>query len=113
MLEVNSWNHPGLQDCPGYFGHIELAKPMFHIGFIRNVLKVLRAVSFHNSKVMLPKVRLLLLGSCSCACAYPSPVQATLLCLIYNLEVLVPRSDGVICSAQCVRLCWGPGRRTR
>lgn len=30
---------------------------MFHIGFIRNVLKVLRAVSFHNSKVMLPKVR--------------------------------------------------------
>lgn len=41
------------QDCPGYFGHIELAKPMFHIGFIRNVLKILRCVSIHNSKLLI------------------------------------------------------------
>ncbi|KAL0051000.1 hypothetical protein WJX82_000334 [Trebouxia sp. C0006] len=42
----------GVQDSPGYFGHIELAKPMFHIGFVTNVVKVLRCVSFHSSKLL-------------------------------------------------------------
>lgn len=45
------------QDSPGYFGHIELAKPVFHIGFITTVLKVLRCVSYHSSKVLIEKVR--------------------------------------------------------
>jgi DNA-directed RNA polymerase II subunit RPB1 len=44
-------------DCPGYFGHIELAKPMYHVHFIRTVLKVLRCVSYHNSKLLLLPVR--------------------------------------------------------
>ncbi len=44
-------------DSPGYFGHIELAKPMYHVGFIRTVLRVLRCVSFHNSKLLLDRVR--------------------------------------------------------
>ena len=43
-------------DSPGYFGHIELAKPMYHVGFIRTVLRVLRCVSFHNSKLLLDRV---------------------------------------------------------
>lgn len=42
----------GVQDSPGYFGHIELAKPMFHIGFVTNVVKVLRCVSYHSSKLL-------------------------------------------------------------
>lgn len=42
----------GVQDSPGYFGHIELAKPMYHIGFISTVVKVLRCVSFHSSKLL-------------------------------------------------------------
>ena len=42
----------GVLDCPGYFGHIELAKPMFHIHFIKTVVKVLRCVSFHSSKLL-------------------------------------------------------------
>lgn len=46
------------QDSPGYFGHIELAKPVFHIGFITTVMKVLRCVSFHSSKLLIDKVRL-------------------------------------------------------
>ena len=29
-----------LADCPGHFGHLELAKPVFHIGFLTKVLKV-------------------------------------------------------------------------
>ncbi len=27
--------------CPGHFGHIELAKPVYHIGFMPFLLKVL------------------------------------------------------------------------
>jgi len=42
----------GVLDCPGYFGHIELAKPMYHIHFLKTVLKVLRCVSYHNSKIL-------------------------------------------------------------
>jgi DNA-directed RNA polymerase beta' subunit len=43
----------GVLDCPGYFGHIELAKPMFHVHFLKTVVKVLRCVSYHNSKLMI------------------------------------------------------------
>ena len=46
----------GLQDCPGYFGHIELAKPMFHIGFLTTVMKVLRCVSYHSSRILVDQV---------------------------------------------------------
>ena len=46
------------QDSPGYFGHIELAKPVFHIGFLTTVLKVLRCVSYHSSKLLIEKVRI-------------------------------------------------------
>jgi DNA-directed RNA polymerase II subunit RPB1 len=41
------------EGCPGYFGHIELATPLFHIGFNRVVLKVLRCVGYHSSKLLL------------------------------------------------------------
>ena len=44
------------QDSPGYFGHIELAKPVYHIGFISTVVKVLRCVSFHSSKLLVSPV---------------------------------------------------------
>lgn len=46
----------GVQDCPGYFGHIELAKPMYHIGFIKTVLRVLRCISYHSSRLLIDKV---------------------------------------------------------
>ncbi|KAJ0410245.1 hypothetical protein P43SY_002577 [Pythium insidiosum] len=41
-----------VNDCPGHFGHIELARPMYHLGFIKEVLKILRSVCFHCSKVL-------------------------------------------------------------
>ena len=44
-------------DTPGYFGHLELAKPVYHHGFINNVIKVLRCIGFSSSKLMLDKVR--------------------------------------------------------
>jgi len=45
------------KDSPGYFGHIELAKPMYHVGFIKTVIRVLRCVSYHSSKLLIDKVR--------------------------------------------------------
>eukprot|EP00798_Chlamydomonas_sp_ICE-L_P031184 gene31184-6328_t len=42
-------------DCPGYFGHIELAKPMYHAGFIKTVIRVLRCVSHHTSRLLIDK----------------------------------------------------------
>lgn len=43
----------GMQDCPGHFGHIELAKPVFHIGFIGKIKKVLESVCVHCGKLKL------------------------------------------------------------
>jgi DNA-directed RNA polymerase II subunit RPB1 len=45
----------GVLDCPGYFGHIELAKPVFHVHFLKTVLKVLRCVSYRTSKLLINK----------------------------------------------------------
>ncbi|KIW02246.1 uncharacterized protein PV09_06398 [Verruconis gallopava] len=33
--------HENMQECPGHFGHIELATPVFHVGFIRRIQKIL------------------------------------------------------------------------
>jgi DNA-directed RNA polymerase II subunit RPB1 len=42
-------------DCPGHFGHIELSKPMYHIGFIEDIRKIMRCVCFNCSKVLAPR----------------------------------------------------------
>ena len=42
-------------DCPGHFGHIELAKPVFHAGLIEYIRKVLRIVCFNCSKLLAPR----------------------------------------------------------
>eukprot|EP00005_Dracoamoeba_jomungandri_P005646 CAMPEP_0174262196 /NCGR_PEP_ID=MMETSP0439-20130205/12829_1 /TAXON_ID=0 /ORGANISM="Stereomyxa ramosa, Strain Chinc5" /LENGTH=1899 /DNA_ID=CAMNT_0015346859 /DNA_START=57 /DNA_END=5756 /DNA_ORIENTATION=+ len=41
-----------ISECPGHFGHIELAKPMFNIGFLKPVVKILRCVCFHCSMLL-------------------------------------------------------------
>ncbi|MED6135270.1 DNA-directed RNA polymerase II subunit rpb1 [Stylosanthes scabra] len=41
-----------MAECPGHFGHLELAKPMFHVGFLKTVLTVLRCVCFNCSKIL-------------------------------------------------------------
>jgi len=40
-------------DCPGYFGHLELAKPMYHCGFIKAVVAVLRCIAYDTSAILL------------------------------------------------------------
>ncbi|OXG39726.1 DNA-directed RNA polymerase II subunit RPB1 [Cryptococcus neoformans Bt120] len=36
----------GMSECPGHFGHIELARPVFHQGFIVKVKKILECVCY-------------------------------------------------------------------
>ncbi|KAG0138137.1 RNA polymerase II largest subunit [Tuber indicum] len=43
----------GMSVCPGHFGHIELAKPVYHVGFINKVKKVLETVCFNCAKIKL------------------------------------------------------------
>ncbi|RKO91805.1 hypothetical protein BDK51DRAFT_18807 [Blyttiomyces helicus] len=35
-----------MTDCPGRFGHIELAKPVYHASFIQKIKKILPCVCF-------------------------------------------------------------------
>ncbi|CAF3588067.1 unnamed protein product [Rotaria sp. Silwood1] len=39
-------------ECPGHFGHIELIKPVYNIAFLLKILKILRCVCFHCSKLL-------------------------------------------------------------
>jgi len=42
-------------NTPGYFGHLELAKPVFYIQYLNTVIKVLRSVCFKCSKLLISK----------------------------------------------------------
>uniref|UniRef100_UPI00358E2B84 DNA-directed RNA polymerase II subunit RPB1 isoform X2 n=1 Tax=Myxine glutinosa TaxID=7769 RepID=UPI00358E2B84 len=50
-----------MTECPGHFGHIELIKPVFHVGFLNKTIKILRCVCFFCSKLLVdtsnPKIR--------------------------------------------------------
>ncbi|KAF2839315.1 DNA-directed RNA polymerase II subunit [Patellaria atrata CBS 101060] len=41
-----------MQECPGHFGHIELAVPVFHIGFITKIKKILETVCHSCGKIL-------------------------------------------------------------
>ncbi|KAK4688584.1 DNA-directed RNA polymerase II subunit RPB1, partial [Tremellales sp. Uapishka_1] len=41
----------GMAECPGHFGHIELARPVFHAGFIVKVKKILECICFSCGKL--------------------------------------------------------------
>lgn len=40
---------------PGYFGHIELARPMFYIQYLTHIIKILRCVCYKCSKLLINK----------------------------------------------------------
>ena len=42
-------------DTPGYFGHIELAKPVYYIQYLTTILKILRCVCVKCSKLLINK----------------------------------------------------------
>lgn len=45
-----------MSECPGHFGHLELAKPVFHVGYISKVKKILECVCFFCGKLKADKV---------------------------------------------------------
>ena len=42
-------------ETPGYFGHIELARPVFYIQYLNTILKILRCVCIKCSKLLISK----------------------------------------------------------
>jgi len=42
-------------DTPGYFGHIELARPVFSIQNMKDIIKIIRSVCFKCSKLLINK----------------------------------------------------------
>jgi DNA-directed RNA polymerase II subunit RPB1 len=42
-----------MDDCPGHFGHVELCRPVYHCGFIDEVVRLLRCVCFSCSRLLL------------------------------------------------------------
>jgi len=42
-----------VSNCIGHFGHIELARPVIHVGYAKKVLKVLRSICPECSRLML------------------------------------------------------------
>ncbi|OLS23181.1 MAG: DNA-directed RNA polymerase subunit A' [Candidatus Heimdallarchaeota archaeon LC_2] len=41
--------------CPGHFGHIELQRPVVHVGFNKIIYKILQVICGTCSKIMLPQ----------------------------------------------------------
>ncbi|KAG2023660.1 RNA polymerase II large subunit [Coprinopsis cinerea AmutBmut pab1-1] len=41
----------GMAECPGHFGHIELARPVFHPGFFNKVKKILECICVNCGKL--------------------------------------------------------------
>jgi hypothetical protein len=64
----------GSGECPGHFGHIELEKPVYNVGFITKTLHVLRSVCFYCSKVPVPSLHLSSFPIISAP--YPPPARA-------------------------------------
>jgi DNA-directed RNA polymerase II subunit RPB1 len=42
----------GMSDCPGHFGHVELVKRVYNVGFMTQVLKILRAICMSCSRLL-------------------------------------------------------------
>lgn len=40
-------------ECPGHFGHIELVAPVIHVGYVKTIRKLLRAICRECSRLML------------------------------------------------------------
>ncbi|EFX79678.1 hypothetical protein DAPPUDRAFT_304478 [Daphnia pulex] len=56
-----------MNECPGHFGHIDLAKPVFHVGFFEKTIEILRCVCYYCSKLLVspnnPKLQEIFLKS--------------------------------------------------
>ncbi|KAF9809781.1 hypothetical protein SFRURICE_000262 [Spodoptera frugiperda] len=44
----------GLAECVGHYGYIQLALPVFHVGYFRSIITILQTICKNCSRVMLP-----------------------------------------------------------
>ncbi len=44
--------------CPGHFGHLELARPVIHVGFVKHIYDILRATCRHCGRLKIPEEEL-------------------------------------------------------
>src|SRR3989339_2022510 len=44
-----------LKECPGHFGYIELARPVIHIHFVKQILDLLKSTCKYCSRVLIPE----------------------------------------------------------
>lgn len=57
--ELKCFTCKGTQaDCPGHFGHIELARPVYHAGLLEFIRKILRCVCYYCSATLADKSKL-------------------------------------------------------
>ena len=42
-------------NCPGHFGHLELAKPVYHYHLVHRLVKILKCVCIRCSKLLVNK----------------------------------------------------------
>ena len=40
-------------ETPGYFGHMELARPVFYIQYLNTIIKILRCICFKCSNILM------------------------------------------------------------
>ena len=46
----------GLKDCNGHFGHVRLALPCFHYGYMKKIIDVLNCICKECSRILLPEM---------------------------------------------------------
>ena len=46
-------------ECPGHFGHIELARPVIHVNFAKKIYDILRATCHNCGRVKLPEEKIM------------------------------------------------------
>ena len=44
-----------MEQCPGHFGYIRLNFPIFHIGFFKKIIEILRCICKNCSRVLIPE----------------------------------------------------------
>src|SRR3989339_2075481 len=47
-----------LKECPGHFGYIELARPVIHIHFVKQILDLLKSTCKLCGRVLIPDINL-------------------------------------------------------
>ena len=56
VLEKNqlcSIDESNLINCPGYFGHVELTRPVYNINYLSIVKKILQSINFYTSEILI------------------------------------------------------------